>query len=71
MLKIARDRVEARFLKKLAFVTNKCLAQDTFGKCPRTTENLSKYTAVREKLCAQIFLLSRIFYKAILVIEHS
>ena len=45
MLKIPRAQVEAHFLKKLAFVTNKCLAQDVFGKCPRTTENLSKYTA--------------------------
>ena len=42
MLKIPRAKVKAHFLKKLAFVTNKCLAQDSFGKCPRTTENLSK-----------------------------
>ena len=68
MLKISRAKVEAHFLKKLAFVTNKCLAQDAFGECPRITENLSKYTSVRE-LCAQIFLFSRIFYKAILVSE--
>ena len=40
MLKIPRAKVEAHFLKKLAFVTNKCLAQDSFGECP--TENLSK-----------------------------
>ena len=40
MLKIPRAKVEAHFLKKLAFVTNKYLAQDAFGKCPRTTENL-------------------------------
>ena len=32
MLKIPRAKVEANFLKKLAFVTNKCLAQDSFGK---------------------------------------
>ena len=68
MLKISRAKVEAHFLKKLTFVTNKCLAQDAFGECPRTTENLSKYTSVRE-LCAQIFLFSRIFYKTILVSE--
>ena len=46
MLKIPRAKVEAHFLEKIAFVTNKCLAQDAFRKCPRTTENLSKYTAV-------------------------
>ena len=48
MLKIQRAKFEAHFLKKLAFVTNDCLAQDAFGKCPKTTKNLSKYTAVRE-----------------------
>ena len=64
MLKIPRAKVEVHFLKKLAFVTIKCLAQ----KCPGATENLSKYTAVREQLCAQIFL-SRIFYKFVLVSE--
>ena len=36
ILKIPRAKVEAHFLQKLAFVTNKCLAQDAFGKCPRT-----------------------------------
>ena len=41
-------KVKAHFLKKLAFVTNKCLTQDAFEKCPRITKNLSKYTAVRE-----------------------
>ena len=48
MLKIPRAKVEAHFLKKLAFVTKKCLAQDAFRKCSRTKENLSKYAAVRE-----------------------
>ena len=38
----------SHFIKNLAFVTNKCLAQDAFRECPRITENLSKYTAVRE-----------------------
>ena len=62
ILKIPRTKVEAHFLKKLAFVTNKCLAQDVFGEYPRsTTENLSKHTTVREWLCAQIFLFYRIF----------
>ena len=48
MLKISRAKVKAHFLKKFAFVTNRCLAQDAFRKFPRTTENLSKYTAVRK-----------------------
>ena len=61
ILKIPRTKVEDHFLKKLAFVTNKCLAQDVFGECPRPTENLSKHTTVREWLCAQIFLFYRIF----------
>ena len=46
MLKIPRAKVGGYFLKKPAFVTNKFLSQDAFRKCPRTTENLSKYTAV-------------------------
>ena len=46
-LNIPRAKVEAHFLKKLAFATNKCLAQDAFG-CPRTTENFSKCTTARE-----------------------
>ena len=45
MLQIPRAKVEDHFLKKLAFVTNKCLAQDAFGEFPWTTENLSKDTA--------------------------
>ena len=48
-----RAEVEAHFLKKLAFPNNKCLAQDAFGECARTTENLSKYTAARE--CVLVF----------------
>ena len=48
MLKIPRAKVEAHFFKKFTFVTNKCLAQDHFGKRPRTAENLSKYTLVRQ-----------------------
>ena len=45
MLKIPKTKV-AHFLKKLDFITNKCLALDAFGKCPWATENLSKYTAL-------------------------
>ena len=37
MSKIPKTKNEAHFLKKPDFVTNKCLAQDAFGKCPRTT----------------------------------
>ena len=69
MLKFPRAKVQFHFLKKTAFVTSQCLAQDTFGKCSRITENLSKYTSMREQLCAEIFLFSRIFYNAFLVCE--
>ena len=48
MLKVPRTKTEVHFLKKLAFVTIICLALDAFRKYPRTTENLSKYTAARE-----------------------
>ena len=48
ILEIQRTKVEVYFLREFAFVTNKYLAQDAFAKCPRTTENLSKYTALRE-----------------------
>ena len=61
MMKIPRDKVEVHFRKKLAFVTNKCLTQGAFGKCPRTTENLSKHTVVAEY--ALISLWSCIFKK--------
>ena len=44
----SKGQSEAHFLKKFAFVSNKCWAQDAFGKCSRTTENLSKYTVVHE-----------------------
>ena len=46
LLKILRAKVEAHFLKKLAFAANKYLAQYSSGKCSRTTDNLSKYTAM-------------------------
>ena len=42
MLKIPKTKVEAHFLKKLDFVTNKCLALDAFRKCRRAIENLLK-----------------------------
>ena len=48
MLKIPGANVEAHFLKKLAFVTKKCLVQDAFGKCPTTVEDLLRYTVIRE-----------------------
>ena len=48
MLKIPRVKAEARFLKKIAFLSKKFLQQDAFGKCTRTTVNLSKFTAVHE-----------------------
>ena len=45
-LKIPRARAEAHFLKKLAFVTNKCLAQDAFGiiqEQQKTFQNTQHY----------------------------
>ena len=48
VLKIPRAKVAAYFLKKLAFVTRKCLVQGVFGECPRTIESISKYTALRK-----------------------
>ena len=48
MLEIPRTKVEAHFFKKLAFATSKCLVQDAFDECPRTTKNISKYTAVHK-----------------------
>ena len=42
MLKIPRAKVEPHFLKKLSFITNKCLAQDAVRECPMTTESLWK-----------------------------
>ena len=45
--KIPKTKIEAHFLKKLDFVTNKCLALDAFEKCPRTTEtfqNTQRYS---------------------------
>ena len=68
MSKIPKTKVEAHFPKKLDFVTKKCLALDAFGKCPRTTENFSKYTALQLSeyivMCTN-FLINLIFYKAI------
>ena len=46
-----RAKVEAHVIKKFDFITKKCMAQGAFRKCPRRTENLSKYTAIREQLC--------------------
>ena len=35
----SKDQIEAHFLKKLAFLINKCLAKDALKKYPRTTKN--------------------------------
>ena len=69
MLKFPKAKIDARFLKELDFVTNNCLAQNVSRECRRKTENLSKCIPKCEKLCAKIFLFSRIFYKAILLSE--
>ena len=65
MLKIPKNKADAHFLKKLDFVTNNCLAQDDFGKCPRATENLSKYRALQLSqyivLCKYVLIISYIF----------
>ena len=51
MLKIRRTKVDACDLKNLVFKTSKYVAfKDVFGNCPRTSENLSKLTAIREKV---------------------
>ena len=47
LILLIRAKVEAHFIKKLGFVTNKSLKLDSFGKCPRIAENLSKYTALQ------------------------
>ena len=39
---LKKCQVEGHFLKKVVFVTNKCVAQDGSGKYSRKTENLSK-----------------------------
>ena len=58
-----------QFPKTEGVVTEKCLAQDAFKESPRTKENLPRYTADGKYLCPQIFLYSRIPYKAVLVSE--
>ena len=52
MLNFPKVKFETYLLRKLAFLANKYLGQDSFRESPRTTENLSKYTAVRERLRA-------------------
>ena len=49
-LKTPKVKVEVHYLRKLAFAANKCLTQNIFGKYPRPTEDLSKYTTVRKQL---------------------
>ena len=56
MLKIPRAKVEAHFLKKLVFVTNKCFAQDAFGKCPRTVEKIHSNTRI--VMCTNFLIIS-------------
>ena len=64
MLKVPKTKAEAHFLKKLDFVTSKCLALDAFGKCPRITENLSKITALQLSqyivMCTNVLIISYI-----------
>ena len=72
MLKIPKTKVEARFLKKRDFVTNKCLALGSFENVQgqqKTFQNTQRHSFHNTQLCAQIFLLSYIFYKAIPVSE--
>ena len=61
MLKIPSVKVEAYFLKKLG---TRCLRKISKGN-----RKPSKILSSSPKLFAQIFLLSRIFYEAILLIE--
>ena len=69
MLKIPRAKVKAYFLKKHAFVTNKCLAQHVFGKCSRATKISFKIHGTTQIVISTNFLFSRAFCKAILVSE--
>ena len=59
MLKIPRSKGEAHFLKRLAFVTNKYLAQDTVETFPRTTETL-KNSSARIVMCTNFLIISYI-----------
>ena len=70
MLKIPRAKVEVHFLKKLAFVTNKCLAHNAFRKFPRATENLSKYIATRTVMCTNFLIISHIVNSKIIYVMH-
>ena len=63
ILKILRAKDEAHFLKKTAFVTNKCLAQDAFGKCPRTTENCPRTSIEMKKKYLESIFQIRIDFK--------
>ena len=73
MLKIPKTKFEAHFLKKSDFVTKKCLAQDAFGKCQRTRQNLSKYTALQLSryivMCTNFLIVSYILVYSIPVSE--
>ena len=54
MLKTPKVKDEAPFLKKFAFVTNKCLAQDAFEKCPRAN------SSGRIVMCTKFLIISNI-----------
>ena len=45
ILIIPKTEFEANFLKKLAFVTNKCFPQDAFGKCPENRKLLKIHSS--------------------------
>ena len=78
VLKIPKIKVEAHFLKKLNFVTNKCLTRDAFEKCPRTTENLSKFTALQLSqyivMCTDFLIIAYtldFFYKQLRILSRT
>ena len=66
MQKIPWAKVEAHFLKKIVFMTNKCLIQDVFWKYPRATKTFQN---IQQYANSYMHKFSRIFYKAILIIE--
>ena len=60
MLKIPKTKVEAHFLKKLDFVTNKCLIQDDFRKFKgqqKTFQNTQHYSFHNTQLCTILHIL--------------
>ena len=52
MLKIPRAKVEAHFLKKLAFVINKCLVQDALQKMSKgNTKPFKTHSSMQIVMC--------------------